>query len=174
MTGEGHTRPPVLWEPSDEEIERTNLAAFLDQLAAGGGPRFEPRDYAALWQWSVDEVEAFSKAWSRGDAKAAASFYTVDGLRVGAAGDVQHGRLEIEAAYDRLLHGPFAGATVTQERGSVRALAADLALWQGAMEIAPAGGAPHVKGYVVQLMKKENGRWLVLEAHPKLFPPPPR
>jgi uncharacterized protein (TIGR02246 family) len=122
----------------------------------------------------VREVQAFSEVWSRGDARAAASFFTEDGIRVGATGDVEHGRAELEAAYDRLLHGPFAGATVTQERGTVRRLSPDLALWQGGMVIQPAGGGPPLKGYVVQLMKKVNGRWLVLEAHPKLFPPPPR
>jgi uncharacterized protein (TIGR02246 family) len=119
----------------------------------------------------VREIDAFSAAWSRGDAKAAAAFYTEDGVRVGAAGDVQHGRAELEAAYDKLLHGPFAGAKVSQERGSVRMLTPELALWQGAMEIAPAGAAPPLKGYVVQLMKRVDGRWLVLEAHPKLYPP---
>jgi uncharacterized protein (TIGR02246 family) len=122
----------------------------------------------------IAEVEAFSKVWSAGDAKGAASFFTEDGVRVGAMGDVQHGRAELTAAYDKLLHGPFAGARVTQERGSVRMLIPELALWQGAMQIQPPGDRPPMKGYVVQLMKKVSGRWLVLEAHPKLFPPPPK
>jgi hypothetical protein len=39
------------------------------------------------------------------------------------------------------------------------------------MTIQPPGDAAPLKGYVVQLMKKVDGRWLVLEAHPKLFPP---
>ncbi len=86
-------------------------------------------------------------------------------------GDVQHGRAEVEAAYDRLLHGRFAGAKVQQERGTVRMLSSDLALWQAGIEIVPPKGPP-MKGHVVQLMKKIGGRWLVLEAHPKLFPPP--
>lgn len=120
----------------------------------------------------VREVQAFSEAWSRGDAKAAAGFYTEDGVRVGAMGDVQHGRAELEAAYDKLLHGAFAGAKVTQERGAVRMLTPELALWRGGMEITPAGGGPPVKGHVAQIMKKVDGRWLVLEAHPKPFPPP--
>ena len=120
----------------------------------------------------LDEIEAFSDAWSRGDAKGAASFFTEDGVRVGAAGDVEHGRAELEAAYERLLRGPFAGATVQQDRGTVRMLTPDLALWQGGMTIQPPGGASALKGYVVQLMKKVDDRWLVLEAHPKLFPPP--
>ncbi len=120
----------------------------------------------------IREIQAFSGAWSRGDAKVAASFFTEDGVRVGAAGDVERGRAELEAAYDRLLHGAFAGATVTQERGTIRMLTPDLALWQGGMTIQPPGGSPPLKGHVVQLMKKVNDRWLVLEAHPKLFPPP--
>jgi hypothetical protein len=85
---------------------------------------------------------------------------------------VQRGRAELETACHKLLHGPFAGARVRQERGTVRMLTADLALWQGAMEITPAKG-PSMKGHVVQPMKKVGGRWLILEAHPKLFPSAP-
>jgi len=118
----------------------------------------------------IGETEAFAQAWNDGDAKRAASFFTEDGVRVGAFGDVQHGRSEIEAAYDRLLHQTMAGAKATQERGSVRMLSPDLAIWQGAIEIVPPVGSP-MKGHSVQVMKKINGRWLMLEAHPKFFPP---
>ena len=48
----------------------------------------------------------------------------------------------------------------------------DLAIWQGGMQIVPGPGAPPIKGHVVQVMKKVDERWLVLEAHPKFFPPP--
>ncbi len=119
------------------------------------------------------EIRAFTDAWNRGDAKAAASFFTADGVRVGAYGDMQHGRAEIETAYGRLLHQTMPGAVVRQERGSVRMLSPDLAVWQGGLEIVPSGGVPALKGYVVQVMRKVEGRWLILEAHPKIFPPPP-
>ena len=120
------------------------------------------------------EIQAFTEAWSRGDAKAAASFYTEDGVRVGAGGDVQRGRAEVEAAYERMLHGPFDGARVTQERGTVKMLGPDLAVWRGGIHVTPgASGASgaSIEGYVMQIMKKVGGRWLVLEAHPKLYPP---
>jgi uncharacterized protein (TIGR02246 family) len=120
----------------------------------------------------IAETQRFAEAWSRGDARAAASFFAEDGARVGAMGDTQHGRAEVQAALERLLQGPFAGAKVHQERGTVRMLTAELALWQGEIEITPPGGTP-IKGHVVQLMKMVSGRWLVLEAHPKLFPTPP-
>jgi uncharacterized protein (TIGR02246 family) len=119
------------------------------------------------------ETQAFTAAMNDGDARRAASFYTEDGTRVGAFGDSQHGREEIEAAYERLLTQVMPGARLTQGRGEVRMLAADLAVWEGSLEIALPDGRPPLRGHVVQVMKKVGGRWLILEAHPKLFPPPP-
>jgi uncharacterized protein (TIGR02246 family) len=117
--------------------------------------------------------DRFAEAWSRGDAKTAASFMTADAVRVGAGGDVQHGPAEIEAALARLTSGPFKGATVHIEHGSVRRLGEGLALWQAPMEIRPGGERPPIRGYVVDVMKKEGADWRILETHPKLFPPPP-
>jgi uncharacterized protein (TIGR02246 family) len=119
----------------------------------------------------IAETQTFAQAWNQGDAKLAASFYTEDGVRVGAFGDTQTGRAEIEAAYDRLLHQTMPGAKATQDSGHVRMLSEDLAIWQGGLEIIPASGASPLKGHVIQVMKRVNGRWLILEAHPKLFPP---
>jgi uncharacterized protein (TIGR02246 family) len=102
----------------------------------------------------MNETASFAEAWSKGDAKAAASYYTADGTRVGAFGDIQNGRSEIETAYDRLLHQTMPGAVVKQERGSVRMLTSELAIWQGGIEIIPAGSGAALKGYVVQVMKK--------------------
>ncbi|OGU39854.1 MAG: hypothetical protein A2315_16070 [Ignavibacteria bacterium RIFOXYB2_FULL_35_12] len=65
------------------------------------------------------------------------------------------------------------GAKVKQERGAVRMLTPELAIWQGGIEIIPSSGSVSLKGYVVQVMKKVNERWFIIEAHPKLFPPPP-
>ena len=124
-------------------------------------------------QTILREIKAFSEAWNKGDAQAAASFFTDDGARVGAFGDVQHGRTEIEAAYERLLHQTMPGAVLKQERGSVRMLTDELAIWQGGLEIVPPGGGSSMKGYVIQVMKKVEGRWLILEGHPKIFSPPP-
>jgi uncharacterized protein (TIGR02246 family) len=120
----------------------------------------------------IHATQEFLVAWNKGDAKAASLFYTDDGVRVGAFGDKQHGRQEIEVAYDKLLHQTMPGATVKQERGSVRMLTPDLAIWQGGIEILPSGTTVPLKGHVIQVMKKVKDQWLILEAHPKLFPPP--
>jgi uncharacterized protein (TIGR02246 family) len=117
--------------------------------------------------------QQFADAWSRGDAAGATALFAEDAVRVGAFGDVQHGREEIRAAFERLLGGPFAGARVRIDRGAVRFLAADLALWRGTIEIAPGPDRPVLRGHVVDVMKKVGVTWLILETHPKLFPPPP-
>lgn len=118
------------------------------------------------------EIKHFLEAWNQGDAKAAASFYTEDGVRVGAMGDIQHGLEEIEKAYDNLMHKAMPGAKAKQEEGTIRMLTLELAIWQGGLEIQKSDGSAPMKGHVVQIMKKVNGRWMILEGHPKLFPQP--
>jgi acetoacetyl-CoA synthetase len=49
--------PEQLWEPSAELVEGARLTEFMRWLAAERGLRFD--DYAALWQWSVDDLNAF-------------------------------------------------------------------------------------------------------------------
>lgn len=115
------------------------------------------------------ELASLSEAWSRGDAKGAASFYAEDGQRVDPGGDVEHGRAEVAAAYERVLHGRFSGAKFTLERGTFRWITPDVALWQGGLSIAPPGDLPVTKAYLLHVMKKDRGRWLILEAHAKLL-----
>lgn len=118
------------------------------------------------------ETIAFIEAWNQGDAKKLSTFYTDDAVRVGAFGDVQHGKAEIEAAYDKLLHQSMAGAQVKQDKGVVRLLSAELAIWQGGIMLIRPDGVT-MKGHVVEIFRKVDGRWLILEAHPKFFPPSP-
>ena len=117
----------------------------------------------------ITENEEFRETWNKGDAKGTALLFTEDAVRVGPFGDIQHGRAEIEVAYDRLLHQTMSGTKVKLERGTVRMLSTEFAIWQGGIEIIPPNGGPSLKGYVVQVMKKVTGRWLILEAHPKFF-----
>ena len=47
----------VLWTPRPDQIEPTRLTAYMRWLATDRGLKFN--SYDALWQWSVDELEAF-------------------------------------------------------------------------------------------------------------------
>jgi len=51
--------PEKLWEPSAELVERSRLREFMRWLQAERGLSFAT--YDELWQWSVDDLEAF---WS--------------------------------------------------------------------------------------------------------------
>ena len=117
------------------------------------------------------ENDNFLEAWNQGDPKTAASFFTEDGVRVGAMGDIAHGRQELEKAYENLIHKAMPGAKGKTEKGTIRMLTTELAVWQGGLEIQKSDGSPTIKGYVVQVMKKVDNKWMILEAHPKLFPP---
>jgi acetoacetyl-CoA synthetase len=47
----------VLWAPSPEMVERSQLTRYIAWLAENRELHFD--DYAALWRWSVTEVEEF-------------------------------------------------------------------------------------------------------------------
>ena len=51
--------PEVLWKPSPERIERALLTRYQEWLSERRGLSFD--SYEELWQWSVDDLEAF---WS--------------------------------------------------------------------------------------------------------------
>jgi acetoacetyl-CoA synthetase len=53
------SEPELLWTPSDERIERANITRYQEWLSRRRGLTFD--DYAALWQWSVDDLDGF---WS--------------------------------------------------------------------------------------------------------------
>ncbi len=118
----------------------------------------------------LDLHDEFGEAWGRGDVDALAAMFTDDGVRVGAIGGVLRGREEIRAGLRRMFLGPFAGMHVEVGQGSVRMLGRDLALWQAPITVFRPG-APGIPGYVLDVMKKVGSRWLILETHPKLFPP---
>jgi len=63
--------PPVLWRPSAEFRAGTNLARYVDGLARTRGLQFSVDDYAALWRWSVDDLNAFwLSIWEHFDVQA--------------------------------------------------------------------------------------------------------
>src|SRR5689334_9371546 len=50
-------RGELLWEPSAESIERSQMTRYMRWLAEERGLEFD--DYEALWRWSATEIEDF-------------------------------------------------------------------------------------------------------------------
>ncbi|MEX2430426.1 MAG: acetoacetate--CoA ligase, partial [Dehalococcoidia bacterium] len=51
------TEGTLLWEPSEELVENSNLSQYMDWLAEHRGLEFG--SYDELWNWSVSELEGF-------------------------------------------------------------------------------------------------------------------
>ena len=47
----------LLWEPSSDLIENGNITRYMQWLASERSHGFDT--YDQLWQWSVDDIEAF-------------------------------------------------------------------------------------------------------------------
>lgn len=164
-------------------------AGAKDEGAPGLRPHYGPGYYAAFvfdpdghkleavchegaGEEGIERLhEDFLAAFARGDADACAACFAEDGVRVGSLGEVQRGRAEIRAGYAALLER-LKGARLALSNATTRALAPDVVLWQASMEIVPPAGRPAIRGHVVEVMRREGGRWLIVEGHPKLFPPP--
>ncbi|MEA2437512.1 MAG: acetoacetyl-CoA synthetase [Thermoleophilaceae bacterium] len=71
------TKAP-LWEPSDERRERATITRYARWLRDERGAEIDPDDYNALWQWSVDELEAFwASIWDFFEVEASQPYDTV-------------------------------------------------------------------------------------------------
>ena len=68
--------PEKLWEPSAETIERSAMTRYMRWLTAERG--VEADDYAALWEWSVTELEDFwATIWDYFHVEASGEFSSV-------------------------------------------------------------------------------------------------
>lgn len=70
------TEAKLLWEPSEEFKANANIARYMDWLRDEKGRDFP--DYAALWEWSVDDLEGFwESVWEYGGVRAAKPYSAV-------------------------------------------------------------------------------------------------
>jgi acetoacetyl-CoA synthetase len=73
--------PKVLWTPTPDRVEATSLTRFARWAAPRHGLGLDP-SYADLWQWSVDDLDAFWTAiWEFFDVQASTPHERVLGSR---------------------------------------------------------------------------------------------
>ncbi|HEX2729921.1 MAG TPA: acetoacetate--CoA ligase, partial [Rubrobacteraceae bacterium] len=74
------TEGTLLWEPSEEFKANANITRYLEWLKNDKDRDFA--DYAALWEWSVSDLEGFwESVWEYGGVKAARPYSAVLGKR---------------------------------------------------------------------------------------------
>jgi acetoacetyl-CoA synthetase len=73
--------PKVLWAPSTDRIEQATITRFARWVVASRGVDVTG-SYDALWQWSVDDLEAFwASIWEYFDVRASVPYERVLGSR---------------------------------------------------------------------------------------------
>ena len=126
---------------------------------------------------ALDKLVAdWSAAFGRGDAKALATLYTDNAIRVSPDGGTVLGRAAIEKEFAGYFAGPWKGATIKILVGSVQPLGPDTSAAEGTYEVTPKGpdgkALPPVKGRYLNSMVKKNGAW-VLSSNAAVIPAPP-
>jgi uncharacterized protein (TIGR02246 family) len=113
------------------------------------------------------DKDAFVKAWNEHDIKSLVNAFAEDAVRIGFYGEKSRGKKEIEEAYNKINEN-LPDSKLHFNKGEVRRLGDNYAVWQGGFEIEKTDGSKPLKGYVVQISKKVKDRWLIVEAHARL------
>ena len=120
-------QPTVLWEPSEELVERATITRFASWVAETRGVDVAG-DYHALWRWSVEDVEGFWAAiWEFFDVQSETR------LRAGARVARDAGRRVVPRRDGQLRRATSsAGATTATSRSATPRSCASSASGRGA------------------------------------------
>jgi uncharacterized protein (TIGR02246 family) len=127
---------------------------------------------------ALDKLAAdWSAAFAHADAKALASFYTENAVRVTPEGGKVVGRSAIEKEFASNFAGPFKGATIKINVGAIETVGPDIAVNEGTYEVSGVMGpdgkpAPAIKGSYLNTIVKKGGAWKIA-GNAAVLPPAP-
>ena len=155
------------------KITRLVLAVSMAALGMGLSSASAQTKDPAVDKLVADWVAAFARA----DVKALASLYTESAIRVSPEGGKVIGRAAIEKEFATNFAGPWKGATIKIQVGSVQTVGPEISVGEGTYEVAGVTGpdgkpVPPIKGSYVNTMVKKNGAW-VLASNAAVLPAPP-
>jgi uncharacterized protein (TIGR02246 family) len=139
---------------------RTLMLVTGVMLAVPGAVPADQADETAIRK----RVQEYVDAWNRGDAKAAAAVYAVDGTHTYVLGFTHRGRVAIEKGLEELLAGSWKGTRITLKTNAVRFLKPDVAVEDETFTVAglktPEGTElPAVEGPCLVVHQKRDGEW---------------
>lgn len=154
-------------------IARFVVAVSAAVLAVGLASTSAQTKDPAVDKLAADWAAAFAKA----DVKALASLYTDNAVRITPEGGRVVGRDAISKEFATNFAGPWKGATIKIEIGSVQPVGPDIAVGEGTYEVTGVTGpdgkpVPPIKGSYVNTMVKKGGAW-VLASNAAVLPAPP-
>jgi uncharacterized protein (TIGR02246 family) len=116
-------------------------------------------------------AKAFVAAFDKGDAKAIAAFWIVDGDYIDQSGKRLKGRAEIEKAFKGLF-AENKGAKLRIDSESLRFMSPEYAIEDGATEVIPADGGPPSRARYTNVHVKKDGKWYLSSVRDAAFSPP--
>lgn len=155
-------------------MRKQRWAALTGLLALGvlwAAPAAEPGKASEEGTGRGKRAQEFIAAFNKGDAKAVASFYTLNGVYIDAAGQEHKGRESLEKLYA----AEFAankGAKLTVHVTSLRAVTPDVAIEEGVTEVAPANGDPPSAAKFVAVLVKKDDVWYFENVQESVARPP--
>ena len=135
------------------------LSALLVQATSGVS-----EDEEAIRQL----MQRFATAWNRGDAKAIAELWEVEGVYTLTSGGVVSGRDTLEKRFAEALGGKDKGSRRQISVKRIRFVRPDVAVVDGAFEVT-GGSIPRKSGYTF-VASKEEALWHIAVWH--VFPVP--
>jgi uncharacterized protein (TIGR02246 family) len=131
------------------------------------GLRVEARAEAGKGKRAQEFIAAFNK----GDAKAAAAFWTPESSYIDQAGNETKGRAAIEKLYEKSF-AANKGAKLIVNVSSARQVTPNVALEDGTTEIAPADGGPGTIASFSAVLVKMDGEWYFESVRESVARPP--
>jgi uncharacterized protein (TIGR02246 family) len=125
-----------------------------------------------------ERVQEYENAFNRGDAKAVAAIYDVNGSHTYANGIINRGRLEIERGLAESFVGPMKGTHIKLTPEVIRFPANDVAVEEASfiltgLKMPDGTDVGPIKGLCLAVYHKQNNEWFAFAVQ-CMVPPPPQ
>jgi uncharacterized protein (TIGR02246 family) len=147
------------------------LLALAAGVAAGPGVGQQSRGDATDKEAIAQSAEAFIEAFSKGDAKALAAFWTLDGDYTNQSGRHLKGREAIEKAFQSFF-AENKGLTLRIEGHSLRFVTPEVAIEDGITYVIHPEGLPPSRARYTIVHAKKDGKWFLSSVRDAPFVPP--
>lgn len=110
--------------------------------------------------------------WKTNDGPAFASLFAEDGSLINPFGERADGRAALTAMYTEYFGGMLHGTTTSITLTTLRAIGDDHAFADADQMIYAADGEVVLALHVVNLLRRQNAEWRLVDSRPYAFPPP--
>ncbi len=111
--------------------------------------------------------------WNTNDGAAFAGFFTEDGSLINPFGERADGRAALTAMYTEYFGGMLHGTTTSITLTTLRGIGDDHAFADADQTVYSPNGDVVLALHVVNLLRRYDGEWRLVDSRPYAFPPPP-